>query len=117
MNLFKQLFNSTTSTLDAAETQAKLESENPPLLLDVRQPDEYRAGHIPGAVLIPLNQLQKRLNELPQDREIVCVCRSGSRSGTANRMLDQAGFNSLNMRGGMVAWQRAGLPSKKGNTP
>lgn len=117
MNLIKQLFSSTTTNLDATEIKAKLESENPPILLDVRQSDEYRAGHISGAMLIPLNQLGQRLSELPKEREIVCVCRSGSRSGMANRMLTEAGFNSFNLRGGMIAWSRAGLPSQQGNTP
>ncbi|HML20869.1 MAG TPA: rhodanese-like domain-containing protein [Aggregatilinea sp.] len=117
MNLIKQLFASTDTNLDAAEAKSKLDGKNPPVLLDVRQQDEYRSGHIPGAVLIPLNQLGQRLHELPKDREIICVCRSGSRSRMANRMLAQAGYNSLNLKGGMISWTRAGLSTKKGNTP
>jgi rhodanese-related sulfurtransferase len=51
---------------------------------------------------------------LPQDREIICVCRSGNRSGAAARQLVAAGYNAFNLRGGMNSWQRAGLPIKRG---
>jgi len=114
MNLLKQLFSAAATDLTAAAAQARLQGANPPYLLDVRQPEEYQAGHIAGAALIPLDQLDSRLDELPQGREIVCVCRSGSRSGTAVRRLKSAGFTALNLSGGMIAWQRAGLPVKKG---
>lgn len=83
-------------------------------VLDVRQPEEFQAGHIEGAKLIPLNQLPKKLDSLPRDTEILCVCRSGSRSGAAVRQLTSAGFTAVNLSGGVMAWQRAGLPLKKG---
>ena len=76
--------------------------------LDVREPDEYAAGHIPEAQLIPLGQLASRLNEIPKDKTIVAVCRSGNRSGQATKYLLQQGFNVHNMEGGIVAWQAAG---------
>lgn len=114
MNLIKQIFSGPATDLTAAAAQTRLRGSNPPYLLDVRQPDEYQAGHIAGAVLIPLNQLDSRLDELPRDREIICVCRSGSRSGTATRRLNSAGFTAFNLSGGMIAWQRAGLPVKTG---
>jgi rhodanese-related sulfurtransferase len=85
------------------------------LLIDVRQPEEYAAGHIHGAKLIPLGELSERARELPKDREIICVCRSGNRSGSATRMLASAGYQAINMTGGMIAWTRAGLPVKKGS--
>jgi rhodanese-related sulfurtransferase len=114
MDFFKQLLGGGGNGVSAQEAQARLSGQDAPLLIDVRQPDEYRAGHIRGAKLIPLDQLDKRMKELPHDREILCVCRSGARSGAATRQLKAAGFNTLNLSGGMMAWQRAGLPVENG---
>jgi rhodanese-related sulfurtransferase len=84
-------------------------------ILDVREPAEYAEGHIAGSKLIPLGQLAQRASSLPQDRPIVVVCLSGSRSGVGQSLLKRAGFtNVLNMRGGMGAWARKGLPTKRG---
>ncbi|MBU3742659.1 MAG: rhodanese-like domain-containing protein [Candidatus Kapabacteria bacterium] len=77
------------------------------VLLDVRQPEEYAAGHIPGSVLIPLGELPGRLAEIEQHRaaEIIVICRSGNRSGQACMFLEMQGFaHPTNMRGGMLAW-------------
>lgn len=79
-------------------------------LLDVRQDDEWQAGHIDGAQHIPLSELADRLGELPSGRSIVAVCRSGSRSATAVRGLRQLGYSAENLDGGVTAWSRAGLP-------
>lgn len=114
MNIFKSLFGSSSDTLNPADVKARLDAPQPPFILDVRQPDEFKGGHIAGAKLIPLSELQSRLAELPADREIVCVCRSGSRSGVATSQLNRAGYTALNLRGGMMGWQMAGLPVKKG---
>jgi rhodanese-related sulfurtransferase len=116
MNILKSLFGSSGTHLSAQEAKARIESNPSPFVLDVRQADEYKAGHIPGAKLIPLNQLGSHLNELPGDREIICVCRSGSRSSAATRQLLSAGYKALNLSGGMMAWQRAGLPVKTGKS-
>ena len=84
-------------------------------ILDVREPAEYADGHIAGSKLIPLGQLANRISGLPQDRPIVAVCRSGNRSSVAQGVLKRAGFtNVLNLRGGMLAWARSGLPVKRG---
>lgn len=115
MSFFDKLFGGGVPAVDAAAAQAKLQAKPAPFLLDVRQPDEYSAGHIAGATLIPLGELNARLNKLPKDREIICVCRSGNRSSTATRQLTAAGYNAVNLRGGMNAWQHAGLPVKRGN--
>jgi rhodanese-related sulfurtransferase len=115
MNFFELLFGKPVSTINATELNGRLKNGKRPLVIDVRQPDEYRTGHILGAKLIPLNKLSGRMNELPQSREIICVCASGNRSGSATRMLVKAGFNALNMKGGMNAWRRANLPVKKGD--
>jgi len=86
------------------------------LLVDVRTPGEFDQVRAPGAVLIPLDQLGRRLNELgPQDRPIALICRSGNRSGQAQRQLQQAGFTrAVNVLGGMNAWEQAGLPVIRG---
>ena len=115
MNFFKTIFGgSSTTSLNAADAKARIDSAEPLLILDVRQPDEFRAGHIDGARLIPLNELGQRLNELPKDKEILCVCRSGSRSGAAVGQLNRAGYNAINLRGGMMGWQASRFPVKKG---
>jgi phage shock protein E len=93
----------------------KLKEVNHALVIDVRQPEEYREGHIAGSKLIPLGELNKRMNELPKDKEIICVCASGSRSQSATKLLIGAGFDAFNMDGGMYMWQRAKLPVKKGS--
>lgn len=79
-------------------------------LLDVREPEEYDAGHAPLAKSIPLGELARRLQELPRDALIVCVCRSGVRSATAARALSTADFDAVNLAGGMQAWAADGLP-------
>lgn len=79
-------------------------------LLDVREDDEWQAGHIEGAQHIPLGALGDRVGELPTGRRIVAVCRSGSRSAAAVRGLKQLGYDALNLDGGVTAWSRAGLP-------
>jgi len=102
------------TAINAAEARARIDGAAPPFLLDVREPYEFTEGHIHGARLIPLGELGRRLNELPRDREILVVCRSGNRSGTATRQLVQAGYRAVNMSGGMIGWQRAGFPAQRG---
>jgi|SRR5664279_4550654 len=88
------------------------------VLLDVREPVEWRAGHAPKARHIPLNDLDRRRTELPTGREIITVCRSGNRSARAARILAAAGHTVLNLSGGMRAWSAAGLPVvAKGGRP
>lgn len=80
-------------------------------MLDVREQDEWNAGHINGAVLVPLGSLPSRLNEVPRDKEIVVVCRSGNRSAQGRDILLNAGYkNVTSMGGGMNQWAAAGLP-------
>jgi rhodanese-related sulfurtransferase len=86
------------------------------LVLDVREPDEWAAGHVPGATLIPLGELEGRTGELPRDRTIVVVCRSGNRSAQGRDMLLAAGFASVtSVAGGMTAWAGAGLDVEVGS--
>jgi DMSO/TMAO reductase YedYZ molybdopterin-dependent catalytic subunit/rhodanese-related sulfurtransferase/glyoxylase-like metal-dependent hydrolase (beta-lactamase superfamily II) len=79
-------------------------------LLDVREPDEWADGHAPGAILIPMGDVQGRRSELPHDRRIVVVCRSGGRSAAVTDALRAHGYEAVNMTGGMCAWTAAGLP-------
>jgi len=79
-------------------------------LLDVREQDEWDAGHIEGAQHIPLGQLATRLAEVPKEHIVVAVCRSGSRSDRAAKGLRLSGFEAENLDGGVTAWSRAGLP-------
>jgi len=81
------------------------------LILDVRSREEWSQSHIEGSQLIPLDGLEASLSELPRDREIVVVCRSGNRSQAGLEILKEAGFsNAFSMRGGMIAWEEAGYP-------
>lgn len=78
-------------------------------VLDVREPEEWVEYHIPGATLIPLAQLENRLNEIPADQDVVIVCRSGNRSMLGRDILFGAGYeNSTSMVGGMKQWMATG---------
>jgi rhodanese-related sulfurtransferase len=83
-------------------------------LLDVREQDEWDAGHIEGAQHIPLGQLERRVGEVPKGRTVVAVCRSGGRSERATRGLRTIGYQAENLEGGVTAWARAGLPLVSG---
>ena len=79
-------------------------------LLDVRQQDEWDAGHSPDATLVPLGELAARVDEIPTDQSIVVICRSGGRSTKAAEALVAAGYDAVNLAGGMQAWDAEGLP-------
>ena len=83
-------------------------------VLDVRNMDEFAAGHIHGARFIPLPQLPARVHELRRDDRIFVVCESGSRATEATRYLATRGFDVHPMSGGMSAWRSAGLPTVPG---
>lgn len=117
--MFSSLFGHKPSgprpgVVTAKEASEKLAASPAPYLLDVREESEYRSARIKGATLIPLNQLQKRLGEVPADGEIIVVCASGSRSSMATGTLRKTGRNALNLDGGLSAWMRAGLPVERG---
>jgi len=80
------------------------------LVLDVREVDEWAAGHVADSVHIPMGELGGRLDELPTDRPIVAVCRSGARSGTVTEALASRGYDIVNLVGGLQAWVAEGLP-------
>ena len=80
------------------------------LLLDVREGVEWELGHAPHAVHIPMSQLSDRVDELPRDRTILCVCHIGGRSAVVADALNRAGWRARNVAGGMEAWTAAGYP-------
>jgi len=80
------------------------------MLLDVREPDEWAAGHAPEAVHIPMGDLAARLADLPADNEVYVVCRSGGRSARVTAYLNANGWDAKNVDGGMQTWQAAGRP-------
>ena len=79
-------------------------------LLDVREQDEWDAGHAPSAIHIPLGSLADRAQEIPTDQDVYVVCRSGGRSARATQALNQAGWQAHNVSGGMQAWEAAERP-------
>jgi len=83
-------------------------------VVDVREPDEWRGGHLSGAIHIPLGELVLRQSELDPERPVVTVCRSGTRSLKAVQLLTQAGFPTVtSLAGGMLAWQDAKQPVER----
>lgn len=92
-----------------ARTAARLLDAGSAVALDVREPAEWRAGRIAGALHVPTRELARRAGELPRGRTIVAVCRSGSRSAAVTEALRRAGFDAENLDGGLQAWARAGL--------
>jgi rhodanese-related sulfurtransferase len=102
------------SAQQAAQLQAE---EASALIVDVREPREYESLRAPGAVSVPLAEFVARHADLPRDRQLLLVCRSGSRSLRATMFLMQQGFSNVaNVDGGMIAWKNAGLPVLSGPT-
>ena len=100
-----------------AETlHSEMRAGNPPLIVDVRSPGEYAAGHVPGALNIPYDQMAVRANEIAahKDEDVVLYCRSGRRSGIAAKVLAEQGFTKLGLlEGDMPGWERAGYPVER----
>jgi rhodanese-related sulfurtransferase len=88
-------------------------------LVDVREDDEWVAGHAPGAQHIPLGTLNERSGQIPQDRDVYVICRSGGRSARATQALIAAGWQALNVSDGMQGWESAGreMISESGAPP
>lgn len=77
-------------------------------LVDVREPHEWAAGHSPIAVSLPMSQLNERIGELPSDRTLAIVCHAGSRSARVTAALLAAGYDAVNVEGGMISWVQSG---------
>jgi rhodanese-related sulfurtransferase len=93
--------------IDPTESRRRVDAGA--LLLDVRNPHEWQAGHAEGAAWIPMSELAERQEELPTDREIVVICKTGNRSAQVAKALVAAGYGAVNVAGGSEAWQAAGL--------
>ena len=101
------------SEISVDEAAAKREAGA--FILDVREPEEWVEYHIPGATLIPLGELETRASEVPLDREVVVVCRSGNRSQVGRDILLKSDFNQVtSMAGGMIQWSAAGYETVGG---
>src|SRR2546428_7427366 len=99
--------------IDVVEARRRLQGEPRTYVLDVREPWEYLAGHLPGAALVPLGELERRVGEVPRDRPVLAVCQSGSRSWTAAALLLAAGYpEGTNGEGGTAAWIGKGDPTQ-----
>ena len=98
--------------IDVKEAQEML--SDGAAVIDVREPHEYNAGHVPDASLIPVATVYARRQELPKDKDLIFVCAVGQRSALACEMAAAAGFTRLfNLEGGTDAWIKAGLPVDK----
>jgi rhodanese-related sulfurtransferase len=106
MGLF-DIFKKSFESVSPQEAQQRIEAGA--FLLDVRESIEYQTFHAPAAKLISLGALGRRLKEIPKEREILVICNSGNRSTQAASLLALEGFKVTNIKGGMVAWQAAGL--------
>jgi rhodanese-related sulfurtransferase len=96
-------------------SEASAMREEGAFVLDVREPEEWNESHIPDTTLIPLGELASRVDELPQDQEIVVVCRSGNRSAQGRDLLLSAGFTQVtSMAGGVNQWKAAGFETVSG---
>jgi rhodanese-related sulfurtransferase len=102
-------FFSRANDVEASSVAERL-ADRSVVVVDVRQPAEWRRGHIRGSLNLPLPQLATQLQRLPEDATIVAVCASGHRSAAATRTLQRAGYRAENLKGGMRSWSRAGLP-------
>ena len=103
---------STSKEITVAQLKNMLDQNENFLLLDVRTPAEFlQDGRVAQSTLIPLQELEQRLNELPTDKPIVCICRSGNRSAAACDLLRSRGYEAINVASGIRAWKAADYPT------
>ena len=107
---YREVVTQPTQISEITADEANQMVEGGAFLLDVREDDEWEAGHAPAAVHIPMGLISERVAEIPVDRTVVCVCRMGGRSGSVATALQEAGFDVHNLDGGMTTWELAGLP-------
>ena len=111
---------STSPTINALPAEINTELayqkyEEGAFLLDVRTPEEWVTYHVPGATLIPLDELEARVSEVPTDQEVIVICNSGNRSQVGRDILLQAGHTSVtSIAGGIIGWDTAGHPTVTG---
>lgn len=107
---------SSLPTIDVTEAERRLRDDPArPLLIDVREPNEFAAVRAPDAVLLPTSTFANRVGELPTDRPLLVICHVGGRSAAVIGFLARSGRADVtNVAGGMEAWERAGLPVRRG---
>ena len=100
--------------ITVTELSALTAGESPVVILDVREDDEYEAVHVPGVLHIPISELMERMPEVPLDEPVYVICAVGGRSAQVAAYLEHTGIDAVNVSGGTVAWQQAGLPTERG---
>jgi rhodanese-related sulfurtransferase len=116
MSFLSRLFGQTAThpLIQPAEYKTRyMDGKLPHTLVDVRTPEEFNGGYIPGAVNIALQELGAKMNKIPKDKPVVIYCRSGNRSAHAAQALIQAGYADVYDLGGLIEWSRQGLPIKR----
>ncbi|GMQ97885.1 MAG: rhodanese-like domain-containing protein [Acidimicrobiia bacterium] len=106
------MFGRKKSVVDVATARQMAENDGW-VIVDVRKKDERLKVHVPGSLHYSLDSLNQRLPQL-QDKRVLAICQSGVRSETARKFLAQNGVEALSVKGGMIAWTGAGLPTKSG---
>jgi rhodanese-related sulfurtransferase len=115
MSFLRNLTGPGVPAVDVKQAAEMQGDDGGALIIDVREPNEYAQIRAKGAVLLPLGRLNGRVRDLPRDREILLMCRTGGRSANATQFLAANGFeNVTNVSGGVVAWHNAGLPTSSG---
>lgn len=97
--------------VNVTQLRERLGAQPAPFVLDVREPWEFRQAHVPQAQLIPLGELERRVNEVPREQAVLVICHSGQRSLAAASFLRQLGYPDVsNVAGGTAAWIEKGYP-------
>ena len=102
-------------SVPVTELPADFVGETNAILLDVREPDEWAEGHVPGALHIPLADVPARIDEIDPDARLYVICHAGGRSEQALRYLMQRGYEGANVVGGMMSWAQTGRPLEYGS--
>ena len=95
-------------------TVTELSALTEPVVIDVREPWEYEAAHVPGVIHIPMGEVVGRISEIPADVPVHVICALGGRSAQVAEYLDAHGHDAVNIAGGTTAWQQAGLATEQG---
>ena len=104
----------TMTEVDVQTLHKLIEDKKVPVLVDVRQPDEWASGHVPQAIHIPLGDIQQRVGELESHKNetVYVICAGGGRSAQAGTWLSSQGYTVVNVAGGTLGWQAAGFPTE-----
>lgn len=115
MDILSRLFGGGSAVLSATDYKSRyVDGKEEHVLVDVRTPEEFASGHIPGALNIPLQELGQKTDRLAKDKALILYCRSGSRSAHAAGMLGRLGYTNVQDLGGIYHWTSAGYPIKTG---